>query len=131
MLKLAQTDRQTNQPTDRAKTICFVYINDESGNAAKIPPAMVGTNQPTDQPTDRPTNRQGKNNMSPTTIVGDINITILSTTGIFHKSVTDWRTDDYKTINSIYIQIVTKFDQQSDRPTDRQTNRKTDKVTPI
>ncbi|KAH3753651.1 hypothetical protein DPMN_188293 [Dreissena polymorpha] len=32
------------------------------------------TNQPTNQPTDQPTNRQGKNNMSPTTIVGDIKI---------------------------------------------------------
>ncbi|KAH3816167.1 hypothetical protein DPMN_117676 [Dreissena polymorpha] len=33
---------------------------------------LAQTNQPTDQPTNRPTNRQGKHNMSPTTIVGDI-----------------------------------------------------------
>ncbi|KAH3890082.1 hypothetical protein DPMN_014153 [Dreissena polymorpha] len=30
------------------------------------------TDQQTDQQTNRQTNRQGKNNMSPTTIVGDI-----------------------------------------------------------
>ncbi|KAH3809502.1 hypothetical protein DPMN_137873 [Dreissena polymorpha] len=30
------------------------------------------TDRPTDQQTDQQTNRQGKNNMSPTTIVGDI-----------------------------------------------------------
>ncbi|KAH3866075.1 hypothetical protein DPMN_029127 [Dreissena polymorpha] len=33
---------------------------------------LAQTNQQTNQPTDQPTNRQGKNNMSPTTIVGDI-----------------------------------------------------------
>ncbi|KAH3723645.1 hypothetical protein DPMN_049439 [Dreissena polymorpha] len=32
------------------------------------------TNRPTDQQTNKQTNRQGKNNMSPTTIVGDIKI---------------------------------------------------------
>jgi hypothetical protein len=38
-------------------------------NIAKvIANVKVGANQPTN----RPTNRQGKNNMSPTTIVGDI-----------------------------------------------------------
>ncbi|KAH3887470.1 hypothetical protein DPMN_011487 [Dreissena polymorpha] len=35
-------------------------------------PTDQQTNGPTDQQTNRPTDRQGKNNMSPTTIVGDI-----------------------------------------------------------
>ena len=33
---------------------------------------LAQTNQPTNRPTNQQTNRQGKNNMSPTTIVGDI-----------------------------------------------------------
>ncbi|KAH3776870.1 hypothetical protein DPMN_178304 [Dreissena polymorpha] len=33
---------------------------------------LAQTDRPTDQQTDQQTNRQGKNNMSPTTIVGDI-----------------------------------------------------------
>jgi hypothetical protein len=42
-------------------------------NIAKvIANVKVGANQPTNRPTNQQTNRQGKNNMSPTTIVGDI-----------------------------------------------------------
>ncbi|KAH3751405.1 hypothetical protein DPMN_185961 [Dreissena polymorpha] len=98
-------------------------------NIAKvIANVKVGANQPTDQPTNRatnrPTNRQGKNNI--------INITILSTTGIFdfHEKIlrtfrcdglADGRIQNHK---SPPVKL-------SDRPTDRQTNRKTDKVTPI
>ncbi|KAH3700009.1 hypothetical protein DPMN_074972 [Dreissena polymorpha] len=57
------------------KTI-FELIQDIIGTKILTKNKMFGANQPTNQPTDQQTNqqtnRQGKNNMSPTTIVGDI-----------------------------------------------------------
>ncbi|KAH3771746.1 hypothetical protein DPMN_173073 [Dreissena polymorpha] len=53
MLKLAQTDRQTNRPTNR-----------QGKNNMSPTTILAQTNRPTNQQT----NRQGKNNMSPTTI---------------------------------------------------------------
>ncbi|KAH3794988.1 hypothetical protein DPMN_148531 [Dreissena polymorpha] len=51
---------KTINVTSRLKQDVFVKHN------------LAQTNQPTNQQTNQQTNRQGKNNMSPTTIVGDI-----------------------------------------------------------
>ncbi|KAH3876767.1 hypothetical protein DPMN_000617 [Dreissena polymorpha] len=51
------------------------------------------TNRPTDQRTNRPTDRQGKNNMSPTTIVGDIKRKTAPPTGghVFQRTGTTFK----------------------------------------
>ncbi|KAH3895105.1 hypothetical protein DPMN_019265 [Dreissena polymorpha] len=61
--------RETNLPLAAIK-----YVLSKFQSALKSPklggnqPTDQPTNRPTNQPTDQPTNRQGKNNMSPTTI---------------------------------------------------------------
>ncbi|KAH3712844.1 hypothetical protein DPMN_072602 [Dreissena polymorpha] len=104
------------------------------------------TDQPTDQPTNQPTNRQGKNNMSPTTILAQTDRPTDQQTDqqtgqkqyvphyYTHMSLTGecW---DKHCVFGLQIQLLTKFGEDrmkfQDRPTDRPTDRQTDKVTPI
>ncbi|KAH3733903.1 hypothetical protein DPMN_040342 [Dreissena polymorpha] len=90
---------------------------------------LAQTNQPTDQPTNRPTNREGKNNMSPTTIVGDIILCDRQTHRQTHRAQTIILSGETKPKEKNIKFTFFKLTRTLDKPTNQQTNQPTDQPT--
>ncbi|KAH3860351.1 hypothetical protein DPMN_023249 [Dreissena polymorpha] len=87
----------------------------------------------TNRQTDRQTNRQGKNNMFPTTVVGDIKTTrgLGTQPSLIELFYTDFATGDRTLSPDIFYDIIdwAMKHSRTDTQTDRQTDRQTDKPT--